>query len=148
VLSGKVHKIRVNNTTSLDNNWLGLNMTLVNKATGAAWPATREVAYYAGYDGGERWSEGRRDDEVAFVDVPPGTYYLNIDPDLPPDQALAVHDHLEISSAGAAWSNLVLLLLFLVAFPIFTRLRLAAFEARRWADSDHAPVAADDEEDD
>ncbi|MFZ2266111.1 MAG: DUF4178 domain-containing protein [Azonexus sp.] len=148
VLSGRARKILVSNTTGLDNNWIGLDMLLVNKATGVAWPATREVAYYSGNDGGERWSEGRRDDEVAFVNVPPGTYYLTIDPDLPADSALSVQDRLEVSSAGAGWSNFVLLMLCLMAFPIFTRLRLAAFEVRRWAESDHAPVAADDDEED
>lgn len=143
----KVRKIRVRNTTSLDNNWLGLNMTLVNKATGAAWPATREVAYYHGREAGESWSEGRRDDEVAFVNIPPGTYYLTLDPDLPPDQLYTVRDRLEVSSATPGWSNFVLLMVFLAAFPIFTRLRHAAFEVRRWAESDHAQVADDAEDD-
>ena len=45
-------EITVRNTASLDNNWIGLDMTLVNKATGAAWPAARELAYYYGRDGG------------------------------------------------------------------------------------------------
>lgn len=146
VVSGKARKLRVRNMTSLNNNWIGLNLLLVNKQSGVAWPASREIAYYSGNDGGERWSEGQRDDEVAFVNVPAGTYYLTIDPDLPQDGAPNVLDRLEVSRAGASWSNFVLLMLFLAAFPVFTRLRVAAFEVRRWAESDHAPVA-DDEED-
>ena len=148
VVGSKVRKIRVRNTTSLDNNWLGLNLVLVNKATADAWPASREVAYYHGRDGGESWSEGRRDDEVAFTNVPPGTYYLTVDPDLPADQFVTVRDRLEVSSAGAGWSNFVLVLLFLAIFPIFSRLRFAAFEVRRWAESEHAPESNDDAGDD
>ena len=65
---GRSSKITVHNKTSLDNNWIGLNLTLVNKVTGAAWPTTRELAFYYGNDGGEGWSEGSREDEVVFLD--------------------------------------------------------------------------------
>ncbi|WP_428826625.1 DUF4178 domain-containing protein [Azonexus sp. IMCC34842] len=144
----KPRKLTVRNTTTLDNNWIGLEMMLVNKASGAAWPATRELSYYSGRDGGESWSEGSRDDEVVFRDVPPGTYYLTLDPDLAPDKPVAVRDTLEVLSGGAGWSNFVMVLIFLAIFPIFTRLRHAAFEAGRWAESDHAPASSDDTDED
>ena len=147
-VTGRPRKLVVSNRTSLDNNWLGLDMTLVNKATGAAWPASRELSYYYGYEDGESWSEGSRSDEVVFRDIPPGTYYLALDPDLAPDKPVQVSDTVEVSSGGAGWSNYVLVMLFLAIFPIFTRLRRAAFEVRRWAESDHAPVASDDSDDD
>jgi hypothetical protein len=136
-------KLTVRNSTSLDNNWIGLDLMLVNKATGQAWPAAREVAYYHGNDGGESWSEGNNSDEVVFLDIPPGTYYLTIDPDIAPEKPVPVRDVIEVSSGGAGWSNFVMVLLFLVFFPVFTRLRFAAFEARRWAESDHAPASSD-----
>ncbi|UCV04163.1 DUF4178 domain-containing protein [Dechloromonas denitrificans] len=144
----KPRKLTVRNTTTLDNNWIGLEMMLVNKASGAAWPATRELSYYSGRDGGESWSEGSRDDEVVFRDVPPGTYYLTLDPDLAPDKPVPVRDTLEVLSGGAGWSNFVMVLIFLAIFPIFTRLRHAAFEAGRWAESDHAPASSDDTDED
>lgn len=148
VIDERVRRLKVRNTTSLDNNWIGLNLTLVDKSGNAAWPASRELAYYYGYDGGESWSEGNRQDEVVFPDIPPGTYYLTVDADLAPEKPVPVHDRMEVMSVGAGWSNFVLLLVFLAIFPIFTRLRHAAFEVRRWAESDHAPVAADDSGDD
>ncbi len=144
----KPRKLTVRNTTTLDNNWIGLEMMLVNKASGAAWPATRELSYYSGRDGGESWSEGSRDDEVVFRDVPPGTYYLTFDPDLAPDKPLTVRDTVEVLSGGAGWSNFVMVLIFLAIFPLFTRLRHAAFEAGRWAESDHAPASSEDTEED
>lgn len=144
----KPRKITVRNTASLDNNWIGLDLTLVNKATGAAWPATRELAYYYGSDGGESWSEGSRDDEVVFLNIPPGTYYLAVDPEMSPEKPVAVRDTLEVFTGGAGWSNFIMAMLFLVVFPVFTRLRHAAFEARRWAESDHAPESSDDSDGD
>ena len=144
---GKPRKITVRNTTSLDNNWIGLDLMLVNKASGQAWPTTRELAYYYGSDGGESWSEGSRDDEVVFLDIPPGTYYLTVDPDLAPEKLVPVRDVIEVSSGGAGWSNFVMVMLFLIIFPLFTFMRRAAFETGRWAESDHAPVSSGDASD-
>ncbi|MBS1139143.1 MAG: hypothetical protein H6R13_596 [Proteobacteria bacterium] len=142
-ITGKPRKIAVKNSTSLDNNWIGLDMMLVNKVTGTAWPAARELSYYSGYDDGH-WTEGSRDDEVVFLNIPAGTYYLTLDPDMAPEKPMAVRDTLEVHTAGAGWSNFVLVMLFLLVFPIFTIMRRAAFEGRRWAESDHAPVSSDD----
>ena len=146
-LAGKQRKLAVRQSTSLDNNWIGLDLLLVNKTTGQAWPAAREIAYYWGYDDG-RWSEGSRDDEVVFVNIPAGTYYLTIDPDMPPDKNVAVRDRLEVLTPRAGWSNFIIVMLFLAAFPIFATMRKAAFETRRWAESDHAPVSSDDSDGD
>ena len=147
-LRDKARKLAVRNSTSLDNNWIALDLMLVNKATGQAWPVTRELAYYYGRDGGESWSEGSRSDEVVFRDIPPGTYYLTVDPDLAPEKPVPVSDTVEVTSGGAGWSNFVMVMLVLVFFPVFTRLRFAGFEARRWAESDHAPAASGDSSDD
>jgi ribosomal protein L37AE/L43A len=140
---GKPRKLAVHNATSLDNNWIGLDMMLVNKATGAAWPAARELSFYSGNNDGY-WSEGSREDEVVFLNIPAGTYYLTLDPDMAPEKPVAVRDRVEVRVAGAGWSNFVLVMIFLIIFPIFTAMRHAAFEARRWAESDHAPVSSDD----
>jgi len=142
-ITGKARKIAVKNSTSIDNNWIGIDMMLVNKTTGAAWPAARELSFYSGYDDGH-WTEGSRDDEVVFLNIPAGTYYLTLDPDMAPDKSMAVRDTLVVHTPGAGWSNFVMVLLFLLVFPIFTTMRRAAFEGRRWAESDHAPVSSDD----
>ena len=146
-ISGKPRKISVRNNTSLDNNWIGLDLMLVNKASGQAWPATREIAYYYGRDGGESWSEGGRDDEVVFLNIPPGTYYLTVDPDIAPEKPVPVHDTIEVRSGSAGWSNFWMLMIFLGLFPILAFMRRAAFETSRWAESDHAPVSSDDSSD-
>ena len=146
-ISGKPRKIAVKNRTSLDNNWIGLDMVLVNKNTGAAWQAGRELSFYSGYDDG-RWTEGSRDDEIVFLNIPAGTYYLTLDPDMAQDKPVAVRDTLEVRTAGAGWSNFVLVMIFIIIFPVFSAMRHAAFEARRWAESDHAPESADDSDGD
>ena len=58
--------------------------------------------------------------------------------------------HFAIVRNAPGWSNYVLLMLFLVAFPLFTRWRKSAFETRRWSESSLAgdDDGGDDGEDD
>jgi hypothetical protein len=146
-VSGRARKLTVRNDSSLDNHWMSLELMLVNKATGESWPASRELAFYHGYDDGY-WTEGSQRDEVVFQQVPPGTYYLAVNPEIGPEKLMAVRDSLQVSTAGAGWSNFVLVLLFLAIFPVFAAMRHAAFEAQRWMESDHPPANSSDEEDD
>lgn len=152
-LAGKQRKIAVRQMTSLDNSWLGIDLLLVNKTTGQSWSAAREISYYWGYDDGN-WTEGSRNDEVIFRNIPAGTYYLTLDPEMAPDNAsgqkpaMAVRDRLEVVTPRTGWSNFVMVMLFLAAFPVFAAMRKAAFETRRWVESDHAPSSDDDSDGD
>lgn len=136
-LDSKARILAIRHDTNLDNNWLGLGMTLVDKNSGRAWTAQSEVAYWHGSDGGESWSEGDRSRELLFRDVPAGTYYFVIDPELSPEKPVDVVDQVKVIRNPAAWSNLFLLLGFLVMFPIHSRIRQFSFEAERWADADY-----------
>ena len=84
---------------------------------------------------------------MVFLDIPPGTYYVTVDPDIAPEKPVPVRDVIEVYSGGAGWSNFVMVMLFLVIFPFFTFMRRAAFETGRWAESDHAPVSSGDSSD-
>lgn len=139
-------RLEISHSTNLVNNWVGLNMTLVNKDTGEAWQAYREISRYEGVDDGESWSEGSRDDEVIFTDLPPGTYVLAEEPEMDP-LAPRVGVEIKIATAGPRWSSLLLAVIFLMLFPIWTRMRKGGFEVKRWADSDH-PIVTSSEDDD
>jgi len=151
VLDGNANRLELAHDTSVDNNWVALNATLVNKDTGENWQAAREVSHYSGVDDGESWSEGSRGDAVIFTALPPGHYVLAIESDMDPGSR-PVQDQLCISRPGPRWSSLILVLAFLVAFPIYTRVRRGTFEVERWAESDHSIVTAgngsDDDSDD
>jgi hypothetical protein len=129
--------------TDLDNNWLGLNLTLVEKNSGKAWVAQSDVAYWHGSDGGESWSEGDRTRELVFRDLPAGTYYFVIDPEISDEKPVNVADRVKVIRDQAAWSNFFFLLIFLALFPMFSRYRVQAFEAERWKDADFLSTGAD-----
>lgn len=129
--------------TDLDNNWLGLGLTLVEKNSGKAWTAQSEIAYWHGSDGGESWSEGDRSRELVFRDLPAGSYYFVIDAELSAEKPIAVTDRIKVVRDQAAWSNFFFLLIFLAALPMFSRYRVSAFETERWKDADFLSSGAD-----
>lgn len=148
VLKGTARTLRVDHSTDIDNNWLSLTTTLVDKSTGKTWLGAQEIAHYQGVDDGESWSEGTKGEDIVFKDVPPGTYYLAVDYELGSDRRAQVVDTVEVVRNAPGWSNYVLLMIFLVAFPLFTRWRNAAFETRRWSESSLADDGGDDDGED
>jgi ribosomal protein S27E len=140
-------RLEIAHDTDLNNNWVALNLTLVNKDNGTSWQVNRELSRYEGVDGGESWSEGSRDDEIVFTDLPPGTYVLAEEAEL--DAAgRPVSGELRVNRAGPRWSTLFVLLVGLMLFPIITRWRQYSFEVDRWAESDHPMVSASSDDDD
>lgn len=158
-LERRTGRLDIAHHTDLNNNWLSLNVTLINKDTGEAWRATRELSAYEGVDEGEHWSEGSRSDELTFTDLPPGTYVLSEDAELgiPEADGLSllrfgntaaprpaagppVHAQVRIEQAGPRWSSFVIAMIWLALFPIYTRIRRYSFESKRWAESDHPHV--------
>jgi hypothetical protein len=142
VLRSHAQALRLNHATSIDNNWLEITSTLVEKNTGEAYQGSQELSYYRGVEDGERWTEGARDEAIVYKDIPPGTYYLTLEFELGKDRPDAVVDTVDIVRNPVGWSNYALVMLFLGAFPLFTRWRRGAFEARRWSESD---IVGDDQ---
>jgi hypothetical protein len=143
LLDGKARNLVLRHDTDLDNNWLGLGLTLVEKNSGRAWIAQTEVAYWHGSDGGESWSEGDRSKELEFRDLPPGTYYFVIDPEISEEKPVSVAARIKVIRDQAAWSNFFFLLVFLALFPMFSRYRVSSFEAERWKDADFLSTGAE-----
>lgn len=146
-LPSPTQRLEVEHDTNLDNNWIGIGLTLVNKDTGQAWQAAREFGAYSGVEDGERWSEGSRTDAVVFADLPAGTYVLAEEADMDAN-ARPVHARVRIAQPGPRWSSLAVLLGVLALFPIYTRTRRAGFEIKRWADSDHPIVTSGNDDSD
>ncbi|MCX7149317.1 MAG: DUF4178 domain-containing protein [Rhodocyclales bacterium] len=142
-LDSAARNVVLRHDTDLENNWLGLGLTLVEKNSGRAWAAQSDVAYWHGSDGGESWSEGDRSRELEFRDLPAGTYYFVIDPEISAEKPVAVADRVKVIRDQAAWSNFFFLLIFLAALPLFSRYRMTAFEIERWKNADFLSSGAD-----
>jgi ribosomal protein S27E len=150
VLDRPARTLALTHETTLDNNWLGLNLALVEKRSGQAWQAASEISYWHGYDDGY-WSEGSEKHELVFRDLPAGEYYLVIDPEFSENNPAPVGDRIAVVRDTTAWSNFLIALIALCAFWLISLYRKAAFETARWAEADFsskgAVQSADDDTD-
>jgi ribosomal protein S27E len=137
--------LAIRTAANLDNSWVYLDMALVEEKTGESWTLGREVSYYRGVDDGESWSEGSQADSARVARVPPGRYYLDIDVEGDP-RGSRVRGSVVVTRDAPDWTNYFLALFGLALVPLFAWWRGAKFEARRWAESDHAPAADDDDD--
>jgi hypothetical protein len=137
-IRGHTSNLELRTTSNVDNSWIYLNYALINQETGQAYDFGREVSYYYGHDEDGFWSEGKQDDTVAVPSVPPGSYYLRVEPESDGTGGIisytisAKRDVPQMGFFGIA------ILALLVPAGLITW-RSINFEHLRWAESDYAP---------
>lgn len=129
--------LSVRSVAPVSNNWMELDLSLVNENTNEAYQSRQVIEYYSGYEDGESWSEGGQIAESTFSAIPPGNYRLVIDPSSGLYGNADVS--LEIRRGVPAWGNFWVVFLSIIVFPIFALLYRWSFESRRWENSDYAP---------
>jgi hypothetical protein len=130
-------------SSDVSNSWEYFNFALVNETTGKAFDFGREVSYYYGADEDGPWDEGSNIDKALIPSVPPGRYYLLIQPEGPGDPAPVSYGISLTHDVHSLWP-LLLALCALALGPILLFWRNATFETARWKESDHAPSSGDD----
>jgi hypothetical protein len=80
-LKGRTSSVEVKTDADVSNQWIYLNYALIDEDTGQAYDFGREVSYYSGVDSDGRWQEGSQHDRVVLPSIPPGRYYLRIEPE-------------------------------------------------------------------
>jgi hypothetical protein len=137
--------LRISASAPMNQSWAGLDVALIQEATGEAHTVGFELSRFEGVDDGERWREGDTSGSATLGAVPAGTYLLRAEVTLDPQSAARVPPaaQLEIRRAGFVWTPfwVALVLLFVPAFAL--RQRFRAFERARWSEGD-----SDDEGDD
>ena len=142
---GRPSNVVIQSRANLNNNWLFLNMALINEETGTAYDFGRELSYYSGVEGGESWSEGSLRDEVILPEVPGGRYYLRIEPD---SEARDVNYSIRVYRDVPRWSYFFYTVGALFVFPVMHWFRGRSYEIKRWSESDHPMITSSDSEDD
>ena len=138
-LSGHPSTVEVKTYAPVSNQWIYLNYALINQDTGQAWDFGREVSYYSGYDSDGSWSEGKQRDAVVVPGVPPGHYYLRIEPEA--DPALAgIPYTVEVHRDVPVFGIYGIAFLALLVPAVIMSFRAYTFEWSRWSESDHPPM--------
>lgn len=100
------------NARTLNNQWVDLDYSLVDRATGQSVDAYGIVERYRGHDSDGSWSEGSRKTTTQFGQIPKGTYDVFVDAgahrwpiDVRPDGAPSPWGGSSGSNSGDAWGS-------------------------------------------
>lgn len=113
--------------TDVHNNWMELNVTLVNTKTGKTYEFTKAIEEYSGYESGEHWTEGSSDVSATLSGVEAGSYQVNLYPYSDASQGFLIT--LNIEQNTVLYSNLLLALVAILVYPVIQYNRKRNFEA-------------------
>ena len=136
---GRTSDLELAIRTNLKNSWVYFGLALINDSTGDVYDFSRELSYYYGQDSDGYWSEGSPNDRALIPSVPPGRYYLRVQPEGPPGGAFwAVTYGLRLRR-DVPWGLAYLFAFILLSVPpAALLLRNMSFEHARWQESDYA----------
>jgi hypothetical protein len=135
--------------TDVDNGWAYFDYALVNEQTGTTYEVGREVGYYHGFDSDGSWSEGSHRDRAVLPSVPPGRYFLRVQPQGQTSGATSISYTMVLKRDVPMPSLYLIALVLLVLPPAAMAVRAASMESARWKESDYAstesgPTSGDD----
>ena len=140
-LKGHTSNVELDVSTDLSNNWAYFGFALIDESTGEAYDFGREVSRYSGRDSDGAWTEGSATDTAVIPSVPPGRYYLRVEPEM---DAAATSVNYKIAIRrdvpSMVWFAMALLLLLIP--PIATSFRSMRFETARWQESDYGAASS------
>ncbi|MBL0169791.1 MAG: DUF4178 domain-containing protein [Gemmatimonadaceae bacterium] len=148
VLDGRPSSVTVDIDADLENDWIFLDFTLIDEASGIAREFSQQVSYYHGRDSDGNWSEGSRHADVRLASVPAGRYFLRVAPEGGEATTASVNYVLRVRRDVPSFGFYLLALggLLVPAFLAFVTKN--AFESRRWAESDYGSATGSASSDD
>jgi hypothetical protein len=144
-VAGHTSNVVVRSHADVSNDWLYLNLALIEADSGEAYDFGREISYYFGRDSDGSWTEGRQDDSAVLPAIPAGRYYLRIEPE---NAGSAVRYSIRVYRDVPRWSFFLLAVFGLLLIPAWVFWRQRYFEIQRWADSDHPIITHSSGDDD
>jgi len=125
-------------TAPLDNNWISLDIQLINSKTGEEYNLSQGLEYYSGYEGGEHWSEGDKTTRNYISSLPKGNYYLKVQSTL--DTYKPVSDfNLTVTNDVSMSRNVVIIMILLLIGPLGYYAYSKYIEMERWRNSEFSP---------
>jgi hypothetical protein len=131
----KEGNVEIETTSYLSNDWLELDMALVNMDTNQGYPVFQALEHYSGQDSDGNWEEGSYEKTTLLPPVPAGTYQLLIEPDaglFSKSPSVAQRVAISVRHGVPVWSNYLIAMALLLVVPAFGLVRRSMFEKSRW----------------
>ena len=138
----KQTNMAISSYTSLNNEWLELELALVNDQGDTIKETKQALEFYSGSDyDGYYWREGDLDKDSLFSAVPEGYYRLLIDTDSGAYyKRQPMTFHVQVKRDVSSWSNYGFTLLLLLLYPGYMTYRHDRIESARWSESDFSDI--------
>jgi hypothetical protein len=137
----------------VQNNWMEVEVDLVNDQTGKTYEFEQGVEYYSGFDIDGSWTEGSQTSHVTLSSIPAGLYHLNIQASGPASnpwstgaQPTELTYSVTVTRDVITWSNFFWAIALISIFPALMWWRSRSFEQARWSTSDFSPYWSHQEE--
>jgi hypothetical protein len=131
--------VQVTVRAPVSNSWIYFDGALINEDTSSMDEFELEVSYYFGSDSDGSWTEGDSKASTTIGSVPAGHYRLRLAPQWEAGKMPTSYS-VTVRRGVPGIGYLVLAWIALLALPILAVFRRFAFEAYRWAESDHPMV--------
>ena len=115
-------------SAGLKNDWLYLDLALVNETTGKVFHVGQELSYYSG----PGWSEGSRLKSTTVGPVPPGDYILRAKPIFDRTKSRKLTYLVEVYQGPRRVGIFLLGFILISIVPILAIIGRTSFENRRW----------------
>jgi len=136
---------------SLDNNWVELAVALINDKDGKVYEVDKTIEYYHGYEDGETWDEGSRNQNAVLSNIPSGTYHLDIYPYTDFTGGNGTPGEVHSAAVGPSFEvavtqntfltrNFWLMLLLIITYPIIQFTRKYMYENSKWFDKEYGTL--------
>ncbi|SFN48457.1 protein of unknown function [Chitinophaga sp. YR627] len=122
----------------VDNSWVEVEATLVNKKDGTEYSVSKGVEYYSGVSEGERWSEGSQDAKVYLNSIPRGDYTVQLSATREKISMPLRYYHVTAYYDVSNLHNLFICIGLLLIWPVFKYIFTYYSEKNRWSNSSYS----------
>lgn len=119
---------------NINNNWVSLDVDLVNEQNNDVESIPVAIEYYSGSDSDGAWTEGGRESDVTVSSLPAGKYTMRVEGTWGEWQKPQSVD-LKVEQGVNRGVNFICAFIILLIVPIVGLIRKASFEGSRWKDS-------------
>ena len=138
-IPGNNGELSIDTSAQLNNSWIEVNYSLVNKETNESYDFTEALEYYWGSDSDGNWSEGTWSNNDDLSAVPGGDYDLVADiaygdTKTPPSFTFNVRRN------SHSFQPFLIAIALTLIYPIFLTLLRLGFERSRCSNSDYGPT--------